>query len=176
MQILYHKYFSQAVHSDIKRYLFNFQENNSHRIIAVSLDRLNVKNYTCEICNCQYPDFTDENIKRRWMTTKITSKVREYAEFGNELKLKVEEFDQVVSGINKRTPTGNCYAHNFSRNYTPHNFCTNSCAFRFSAKEDLMILVTRVDTKGKIGYILPETEEFNLNLGNKNLHRPSFMN
>ncbi|NCU39661.1 hypothetical protein EOL99_02095 [Candidatus Falkowbacteria bacterium] len=124
----------------------------------------------CEICGDKYP-----SLGRSWSEFKIIDKNSVYGKYNERPDVDLNHYPFVLSGLSEKNKEGLLYAYKIDSNSIKRNFCSYDCAFFSSKQNNSLITVDSVLEKDRLGFIVPETEDFNFDLDNNIKHRPSFM-
>lgn len=80
-------------------------------------------------------------------------------------------FDAAISDISANHLSGNYFIYNINKAANDVEFCSNECAYKYSVKENSLILFLDTLNKASMHVIIPHMIEINRNLSNKYLYR-----
>lgn len=149
----------------------NFQSKVLQQFYPIAL---NINNIECDFCKCDVCGETYPAIGRNWKETKIIEKIKIEGKHNERPNINLDQF-LLISGLSEKKPLGYYYAYKMGTNFDKLNICSYDCAFFLAQKNNSAVSVDSVLEHDRWGFIIPETEEFNKDLQNRLIHRPSFI-
>jgi len=164
--------FGKSVFNGDSGPLFDFHNQESPIFFPMVVGGIKCTFNKCDVCGESYPAFG-----RNWTERKI---IKKYKVRGRDNEVPdISSFDikepLVLSGLSDRKPEGYLYAYQIDDVVSKRNLCSFDCGYFLAQKNNSVVFVDSVLEKDRLGVIVSETEEFNRDLQNNIIHRPSFV-
>ncbi len=152
----------------------NWSEAGIYNCFTAPIKNFQMETRVCETCGEHYHDFPKPG-DRKWLSYDIINQAEADIIFQGKNPFDMNEFDQVLTSVAPHKPEGKGYAYKLGQRETSHSFCSYDCAHIHAKNHNVMIVQESVLEYDRLGFLSPQAEIINSELGNGKAPRPTFM-